>query len=205
MANPMDMINYLFGVTIVTDQDVLYVEDRRPTMKMTLAVCGMLGLVVLVAWGWATNRLIVDSVTIPFIAGAFLGTSYFIVKGNFRETYVFNKKSDSYTFTRESIMKKDIIEGSSSQFGAVEVQKKARDSSGLGGIDLNHFVRIDSLGENYIYSVVLLMQGMLLGRSDTQILRDDPPIFSSQAAEERIASAIAKFLGIPRKGVVDVS
>jgi hypothetical protein len=180
-----DMINYLCGVTIVDHDDVLYIEDRRPTWTMVLSFGGLVAVVAIAAWTWFTIGLKLDVFTVGLPMAAFAVAAYFCITGNYREMYVFNKKTDSFTFTRQSMMNSDVLEGSASQFRAVQVERRASDDS-------------------EIYMVALLCQGLLLGQSDTQILRENPPLLNSRETESRIASAIARFLGVPREGVVDV-
>lgn len=77
------------------------------------------------------------------------------------------------------------MEGSLSQIRAVQVERRSDEDS-------------------EIYMVALLMQGLLLGAPDTQILRENKPALNSRAAETRIAAAISKFLNINRQFVVNV-
>jgi hypothetical protein len=85
-------------------------------------------------------------------------------------------------------MNKDVLEGSASQFRAVQVELK----TGASDDDREY------------YMVALLCQGPLFGQSETQVLREDPPMLNTRATANRIASAISKFLDIPRQGVVEV-
>jgi hypothetical protein len=126
-----------------------------------------------------------DAIALPFIGVALVAALVFIIRGTFREVYVFDKTRDAYIFTRQSVLKKDVLEGSASQFRAVQLQLRSTE-------------------DNDTYMVTLLMQGMLLGQSDTQILRESPPVFNSYDAEARIANAIAKFLAIDRAHDVSV-
>src|SRR5262249_24040776 len=138
-------------------------------------------------WGWLTGTLKTDAITITFTLVAFAAATFFILRGHFREAYVFNKKSDTYTFTRQSILNRDVLEGSASQFRAVQIER-----------------RTDYDDDKEVLAVALLMQVMLLAQSARQILRKKPPLLNSLATEKRIAAAIAKFLNIPREGVIDV-
>lgn len=188
MANPLDMISYLFGVSIIARDDVLYIEDRRPTFKMLLSVVFALAVVVIAAWTWLTSGLKLDVFTLGLPVGAFGAAGYFCTRGNYKETYVFNKKTDSFTFTRRSLLNKDELEGSASQFRAVQVELRTGTSD----------------DDREYYMVALLCQGLLFGQSDTQILREDPPMLNTRATANRIANAISKFLDIPRRGTIDV-
>jgi hypothetical protein len=188
MANPIDMIKYLFGVSIIARDDVLFIEDRRPTFKMLLSVGLAVAVVVIAGWTWFTSGLKIDIFSVGLTVAAILAAAYFCTRGNYRETYIFNKKTDSFIFTRQSVFNRDVLEGSASQFRAVQVELK----TGSGDDDREY------------YMVALLCQGLLFGQSDTQILREDPPMLNTRATANRIANAIAKFLDIPKQGVVEV-
>src|SRR3982751_6881973 len=116
MANPLEMINHLAGVTIVVKDDVLYIEDRRPTQKMGLSVGGFLAVVSIAIWSYLINGVTVDAFRLTIILIPFAVALYFITMNNFREIYIFNKKTDSFSFTRQSVFRKDVLEGSASQF-----------------------------------------------------------------------------------------
>lgn len=188
MTNPLDMINYLFGVSIIAGDEALYIEDRRPTFKMFVSVAFAIAVVVIAAWTWLTSGIAIDVFSVGLAVVTFGTAAYFCTRGNYRETYVFNKKTDSFIFTRQSVFNKDELEGSASQFRAVQVE--LRTGSGDDGREY--------------YMVALLCQGLLFGQSDTQILREDPPMLNTRATANRIANAIAKFLDIPRRGTVEV-
>jgi hypothetical protein len=188
MANPVDMVKYLFGVSIVAGDDVLFIEDRRPTFMMFLSVAFAITVVVIAGWTWFTSGIKIDVFTVGLTVVAFGAAAYFCTRGNYRETYIFNRKTDSFVFTRQSVLNKDVLEGSASQFRAVQVELR----TGSGNDDREY------------YMVALLCQGLLFGQSDTQILREDPPMLNTRATANRIANAISKFLDIPRRGTVEV-
>jgi hypothetical protein len=188
MANPVDMVKYLFGVRIIARDEVLYIEDRRPTFKTFIAWVFVSAIIAVAGWGWLSGSLKIDAISMTGSGVALAIALYFTVRSNFRETYVFNKKADSFVFTRQSLLRKDEIEGSASQFRAVQVELRTRHA----GDDREY------------YMVALLCQGPLFGQSQTQILREDPPMLNTRASANCIASAISKFLGIPRQGVVEV-
>jgi len=188
MANPIDMVKYLFGVRIVARDEVLYIEDRRPTFKMFLSIAFAVAVVVIAAWTWFTSGIRFDMFTIGVTVVPFAAAANFCIRGNYKETYIFNKTTDSFIFTRQSVMNKDVLEGSASQFRAVQVELK----TGASDDDREY------------YMVALLCQGPLFGQSETQVLREDPPMLNTRATANRIASAISKFLDIPRQGVVEV-
>lgn len=204
MERLWDMMNYLFGVWIVAQDDVLYIEDRRPTQKMGLSVGGIIVIGTFASWAWLKDVLIVDAYTITLTLAPVVVALFFIVRGNFREVYVFNKKTDSYTFTRQSVLRKDVLEGSASQFRAVQIEKRIRDDRDATSLVGDMLLKTDSRSGDEVYMVALLLDGLLFGQSDTQILREDPPFLNFRSTENRIANAIGKFLNIPREGVVDL-
>lgn len=183
--------NYLFPVKIIRLDDVLIIEDRRPTAA--LFVSGLVGILTLGFIIPATVELI--SLGFLWVVLVFGGMGIFLIgyclTRTFREIYVFDRAKDTYTFTRQSAFKKDVIEGALSRFRAVQVQRK--EVSGESGTQ-------------EIYHVALLEQGgLLFGSSGTQLLREDPPIFNSFEAESRIAGAITSFLSVRRDAeVIDV-
>ena len=180
-----DIIDYLFPVYIIRRDDTLSIEDRRPTLATTisgLAFAGfLLGAVATIFFYGFTGEV---GYWLGPAAGWFVAL-LFAINGTFREIYVFDKTSDTYIFTRQSVLKKDVLQGSLSQFRAVQVE-----------------CRTDDDDSNYM--VALLMQGMLLGQPDTQILRENPPAFNSYDVEVRIAGAISSFLNIERQDDIDV-
>ena len=191
MEKIWDMINYLVGVCIYDRNDVLVIEDRRPNRNMFLAVLGLLTIIGFVI-AYLLNILMdfsiglkFDALSWAFVLVALAAASYFVISGTFREVYIFDRQNDTYIFTRQSLRHKDVLEGSLSQFRAVQVERRTDDDSET-------------------YMVALLMQGLLLGQSDTQFLREKRPLFNSRAAESRIAAAISKFLNIERQGLVDI-
>ena len=189
MANPLDMINYLFGVRIIVRDEVLYIEDRRPTFAVGASIGAVVVVIAFAAWGWWTRTIVLDWFTGVITIAPVIVALFFLIKGNYREVYVFNKRTDSFTFTRQSVLRRDVLEGSASQFRAVQVELRTSD----GDDDRREY-----------YMVALLCQGPLFGQSDTQILRESPPLLNTRATANRIASAISKFLDIPRQGVVEV-
>ena len=204
MANPLDMINYLFGVMIVDKDNVLYIEDRRPTQAVGFSIAAVLLVFVIATWTWVTKSLVFDLYTICITAIPTAVALFFLVRNNFREVYMFNKSTDTFTFTRQSILRKDVLEGSASQFRAVQVLKRIGDDRDFGDIVSDQITNTDSRSGRVTYSVALMNGGPLFGQSDTQILRESPPLLSLRSTERRIAAAIAKFLNIPSEGVIDV-
>ena len=110
----------------------------------------------------------------------------------FRETYIFDKRIDTYTFVRRTLIKSETEQGSLSQFRAVQIERRR--------------VSTDN-GTSEIFSVALLKnEGLLFGSPSTAILRegDSQPIFSNFSTESRIAIAISSFLNFSSTDVVDV-
>ncbi len=184
-----NLINYICGVWIVSRDDVLVIEDRRPTLRTALAFGLLIALIVVMAQSWLAHNLKFDAWTISLFAAIFVVAVFLAVKDNFREVYVFNKKTDTFTFTRQSVLNKDVLEGSASQFRAVQVERRVTKGGSF---------------DKTTYMVALLVGGMLFGQSDTQVLRETPPFLNFLSTEKRIANAIAKFLAIPLQSVVDV-
>jgi hypothetical protein len=186
-----DIIDYLFPIYIIRRDDVLSIEDRRPTVDMLLSAAGAVILIWLSAQTiyWAFSEESVFKFLILAIAAA----GYLIYRAltrTFREIYVFDKTKDTYWFTRQSVLKKEVIQGAASQFRAAEVIRQiSYDDSGY---------------ETYTYRAALLQQpGLLLGTDETQVLRENPPIYNSYMAEAKIAGAISSFLNITNHHEVD--
>ncbi len=197
MEKIWNIINYLVGVTIYDRNDVLVIEDRRPNRNLFLSVLALVASLCFLVVGavnlWKDTGIGIrlDGYKFAFVGVALVAALVFAIRETFREVYVFDKPHDTYIFTRHSLLNKDVLEGSLSQFRAVQIERRTNEDS-------------ETYSKTYTYMVALLMEGLLLGQSDTQILREQPPLFNSKAAENRIAAAIAKFLNIERQGVVDV-
>jgi hypothetical protein len=204
MANPLDMIKYLFGVTIVPSDESLYIEDRRPAQGLGFSMIALVVVGSIVGWGWLTRNIIFDEFTIALTAVPVVVTLYFLVKNNFREIYIFNITTDSFSFSRQSLFRNDVLEGSASQFRAVQVLKRTADDRDITELVADQFMNTDNRSGRVTYSAALMCQGPLFGQSDTQILRESPPLLSLRRTERRIAAAIAKFLNIPSEGIIDV-
>lgn len=174
-----DIIDYTFPVYIIRRDDTLSIEDRRPTYNTFVS-----GLCVLLfGLGAAITFLFSGLHEAAYWIGPAVGwlvSLLFAIKGTFREIYVFDKPSDTYILTRQNVFRKDVIQGSLSQIGAVRIEGSESD-------------------DDNPYNIALLMQGMLLGQSDTQILRENPPVFNNYEIESRIADAISSFLNIKQE------
>ena len=169
----------LFQVFITDRDDVLYIEDRRPTPLLLSSGLGAIGFIIFTVY---------QLIFVGFGAGLWvivgMGTVGLILAGMamsiiFREIYIFDRPTDTFTFTRQSVFKKDVVEGTLSQFRAVQVEKQhVRNTTN--------------------YNVVLLQQGPFLSGADTYILRENQPLVESLEAESKIATAISEFLKIER-------
>src|SRR5215470_9901093 len=102
-----DILDYLFPVYIIKRDQTLSIEDRRPTAITFIS--GSLSILFL-AGAAATIALKGFTSDVGYVLGpaaGFLVSFAFGIKGTFREIYVFDKPSDTYIFTRQSIWKKD--------------------------------------------------------------------------------------------------
>lgn len=99
-----------------------------------------------------------------------------------RETYIFDKPTDTYRFTRQYLYKKEVIEGTLTQF------------RGAG-------VRTFTADDSESYSVTLHQGGMFLGGAGDQLLRESIPIMNSWDTEAGIANSSQEFLNIQREDV----
>ena len=174
------MIDWLIGVKIIKRTGSLIIEDRRPTWPMLLSIVGAFVFSVIFGlrflFGSAAG---VDSFGMWSLGLAAIVCVALSFRGTLREVYVFDKVSDTYRFTRRYIYKKDVIEGTISQF------------RGVG-------VRTDEVDESTKHAVVLRQDGLLLGASPEQPIRESKPALNFWNTEARIAQAIHKFLDIPR-------
>ena len=109
----------------------------------------------------------------------------------FRETYNFDKKIDTYTFVRRSLIKSHTEQGSLSQFRAIQIERREVDNE---------------YDTSETYHVALLKnEGLLFGSPSRAILREgnSHPIFSDLSSESRIAKAIGNFLDFSPAEVID--
>ncbi|MFL6466578.1 MAG: hypothetical protein ACJ72Z_01330 [Pyrinomonadaceae bacterium] len=176
------MIDWLVGVRIIRRPESLYIEDRRPTWPMLLSVLGFL----IFLGAFALQFLRIDFGPDSFgmwsagiAALVCLGLSF---RGTLREVYIFDKPTDTYHFIRRYLYKKELIEGTLTQF------------RGAG-------VRTFTAEDSESYSVTLHQGGMFLGGAGDQLLRESTPIMNSWDTEARIANAIQEFLNIKREDV----
>lgn len=179
------MINWLVGVKIIKRAESLIIEDRRPTWPMLLSMLGSFVFSVIFGLRFLfANAAGVDSFGMWSLGLAAIVCVALSFRGTIREVYIFDKPSDTYRFTRQFIYKKDVIEGTISQF------------RGVG-------VRTDEIEDSTKHSVVLRQDGLLLGASPEQPIRESTPALNSWDTEARIANAIHQFLDIPRVDAED--
>ena len=191
MKKIREMIAYIFPVYISDRDGFLVIDDRRPEWDMVLAAGGVVVAVLIAIF---TAGPIVAAGYYGLLAALVGGLAFavfWLLRGAFRELYVFDRSKNSYVFTRQSVLKKEVIEGDLRQFRAVQVEHTRVDT--------------DNGYEDVYRAVLLLDTSMLFGSSPSQPLRFKPPIFSSYSAELRIASALSKFLGVRLDGEVDVA
>ncbi len=184
------MVNWLVGVRIITRPDQLIIEDRRLTWPMLLSMLG----VVLFPLAFVFRYFVGEGVAIDSTGNWLLGVATLVCialsfRGTLRELYVFDKPSDTYHFARQFLYKKEVIEGTISQFrGAGVVTTVTEDGEG---------------NERTRHSVVLRQTGLLFGASPDQPIRESKPALNFWKTEARIAQAIHKFLDIPRVDASD--
>lgn len=186
------MINYLFPVLIYKFTDVLTIEDKRPSfMQLVFASGGIAALIFTISFAWELIKVGYYGLVIIF-AGAAI---FLIIKAllePFRETYVFDKRIDTYTFVRRSVIKSQTEQGSLSQFRAIQIERRL--ISGDNGTTENYHVAL------------LKNEELLFGSPSTALLREGNsyPVFADLSSELRIARAIASFLNFTSTEIVDV-
>ena len=168
-------LDFIVPLKIIGRPETLSILDYRPTFWMFLTAAGTVLFAVLFIFFIIQIRSPVDSFMLWVTAvGALvcLGLSF---RGTIREVYFFDRPKDSYTFIRQFMHRREVIEGSLSQFtGAYVKTEKGEDSDA--------------------YFVVLNQDGMFLTGVSEQTLREEVPIFNSFNNESRIADAISGFL-----------
>ena len=183
------ILDFIFPVYIINRDQVLSIEDRRPTRNMFLSIVGLLVVIVFATWGWFSHTLIIDGLTLTLFGAALGAALYFCLRGTFRELYVFDKTTDTYTFIRQSVLRKDIVQGAASLYQSVEVLcvEEQKDSWTV-----------------YHYHAALLQDpSMLFGADEVQKLRESKPMYNCEQTEINIASAISRFLNIRNNGTVE--
>ena len=169
-----DRFGFIIPLRIIRRPETLTIIDYRPTGLMFLTTLGFLGFAA--AFGFLLYKTwALDSFglwTLLVIAIVCLALSF---RGTIREVYFFDKTTDTYAFVRQFIHRKEVIEGSMSQFTGAYVKTQTND-------------------ESESYFVVLNQEGMFLTGVSEQTLREAVPIFNSFAREADIANAISAFL-----------
>src|SRR4030095_4136092 len=111
----VDRFSVIFPLFIVRQPERLIIQDYRPTLTMFLTGVGVLILgvsFVLLFFGMDIAILSgLWTIAIPFVVLGFL-----LFRGTIREVYCFDKSTDTYTFVRQFIHRKEVIEGALSQF-----------------------------------------------------------------------------------------
>jgi hypothetical protein len=179
------MVNWLVGVRIMARPDQLIIQDRRPTWPMLLGGVGAIAFpMIFVLRYFFGNDVGVDSFGMWAIGVAALVCIGLSFRGTIGEQYVFDRPSDTYQFARRFIYKKEVIEGTLTQFRGVGVVTTVTEDT-----DGNSTEK---------HSVVLRQDGLLFGASPNQPIRESKPALNFWNTEARIAQAIHKFLNIPR-------
>ena len=169
-----DRFAFIAPVRIIRRPETLTIFDYRPTFMMFLMAMGAIAAAVaLVLFFFSRDMGAVSA--FAGLAGYGVIGAFFLFKSTIREVYVFDKTNDSYAFIRQFAYRKDVIEGSMSQFTGAYVQTVRNDG-------------------NDSYFVVLKQEGMFLTGVTEQTLREEVPIFNSFDRESDIADAIEEFL-----------
>lgn len=184
-------MSYFSLVIIHKLVDALKIEDRRPDFDLAATWCGFAASIILFIMVGLPSIQMESYFPVALIAAVMLYLGYRSATRYFRSVYGFDKSRNKYVFFRQSLLKKDVIEGTLDEFSAVQVEHAV--------IEARH-------GDYDIYRVGLVLGGGLtLGRGPSQYLREKPPLISNFGPEERMAKAIAKFLNIRNDGEVEVA
>ena len=147
---------FIIPLWIIKRPESLTIIDYRPTFFMFLTAVGFVGLTV----SFVFLLFNVDTAVsfglwaIGILAAA---CAILLFRGTIREVYYFDKTTDSYTFVRQFIHRREVIEGALSQFTGAYVKTEKDDDS-----------------ESYF--VVLKQEGMFLTGVNEQTLRDELPM-----------------------------
>jgi hypothetical protein len=180
-----DRFESLVPLQIVNRGETLTIVDYRPTLIMFLTVMGFLILLVafiLVFFGIDRSA----GIALVGLGASWAVCAIFLFKGTIREIYFFDKGTDSYTFVRQFIHRKELLTGSLGQFTGAYVKTVSGDDSSS-------------------YFVTLKQEGMFLTGVDEQTLREEVPMFNSFERESTIANAISSFLASRPKVDADVA
>jgi hypothetical protein len=169
-----EWIGFIIPLRIIRRPETLTIFDYRPTLLMFLTVVGFVALAILFVL-FFINIDTDFSYVLWAIAAPAIFCVFLLFRGTIREVYYFDRTNDSYTFIRQFIHRKEVIEGTLSQFTGAYVKTAEHEDS-----------------ESYF--VILKQEGMFLTGVSEQTLREEVPIFNSFDREARIASAISGFL-----------
>jgi len=175
-----DKFGFLVPLWIARRPESLTILDYRPTMFMFATTTGFILFAVL--FGFYFYRF-GTAETIGLWATGIPALVWFVLtfRGTIREAYYFDKTKDSYALVRQFIYRRDVIEGSLSQFTGAYVKTETNYNS-------------DSNGTSKSYFVVLQQEGMFLTGVTEQTLREETPIFNTYDREASIANAISGLL-----------
>jgi len=174
-----ERFGFLAPLWVVKRPETLTIVDYRPTLMMFLSVAGFLFFGTTFVFLFIKFGM-VDSFgfwAIGLIAAGCLIPTF---RSTIRETYFFDKTRDSYAFVRQFIHRKEVIEGSMSQFTGAYVKTQRNEDTNC-------------------YYVILKQEGMFLTGVNEQTLREELPIFNSFDNEADIANAISEFLSTTRQ------
>ncbi|MEO7539641.1 MAG: hypothetical protein ABIV21_06415 [Pyrinomonadaceae bacterium] len=173
-----ESLGSVIPLKIIDRPESLTVLDYRPTFTMFLTATGFVVLVVsFVLLFFKIGQEIsfgLLSLGVPAAACVVL-----LFRSTIREVYHFDKTTDSYTFVRQFIHRREVIEGAMSQFTGA-------------------YVKTEENEDSRAYYIVLKQEGMFLTGVGEQTLRKEVPIFNSFDREARIANAIASVLPLKR-------
>ncbi len=175
-----DRFGFLVPLWIARRPESLIIMDYRPTVLGFFAAVGFVVLTVLFflfLFIWDSG----DALGLWLTGIPALLCLAITLKGSIREAYYFDKTKDSYAFVRQFIYRREVIEGSLSQFTGAYVKTETNYNS-------------ESNGTSKSYFVVLQQEGMFLTGVTEQTLREEAPMFNTHAREARIANAISGFL-----------
>lgn len=178
-----DRLEFLVPLWIARRPESLIIMDYRPTVLGFFAAVGFVVLTVLFLLFLFVWKM-PDSYGQWFTGIPALVSLTLALKGTIREAYYFDRSKDSYAFVRQFLYRREVIEGSLSQFTGAYVKTETNYNS--------------ESGSNKTYFVVLQQEGMFLTGVNEQTLREEVPIFNSHAREASIANAISGFLASGR-------
>ena len=172
-----DMFAFAVPLRIIDRPERLIIQDYRPTMLMLLSGLGfflLAGLLISLLWSFGSA---LDGLAIGvLVLFAIICLGVAVIFGTIREVYIFDRTTDSYTFIRQFLYRKEVIEGALSQFTGAKVETHTHEEN------------------QKTYTVVLRQEGMFLTGVSEQTLREEVPIFNSFSNEADIANAIDAFL-----------